>query len=300
MKGLNGSRIMVLIFSGHANASEQVRREVERAGSQGMIILPFRVEDVRPEGAMEFTLSNRHWLDAFTPPVERKLELLARSVKTLLGNEVESAEGPRVTGDKPANAPTRGPAWVWRSVVAGVLMLGLLATWLGGVFKVKTPDGHARRNEDPEQKTEIVSPRADLPWLQPTVPDWKAPGYRLPTEAQWEYACGGDPADLNEHAWFAGNSGQVTHPVGKKLTNRFGLHDMLGNVWELCWDAYGENYYKQSPRDDPTGPDAAGAALRMIRGGNWRIYGHCRSAYRYWNTPGDRTSGLGFRLALVQ
>ena len=85
MKGLNGSRIMVLIFSGHANASEQVRREVERAISPGMTVLPVRVEDVLPEGSMEFALGNRHWLDAFTPPVERKLELLARSVKTLLG-----------------------------------------------------------------------------------------------------------------------------------------------------------------------------------------------------------------------
>ena len=89
IKGLNGSRMMVLIFSGHANASEQVRREVERAISQGMTVLPVRVEDVLPEGSMEFALGNRHWLDAFTPPVERKLELLARSVKTLLGNEVE-------------------------------------------------------------------------------------------------------------------------------------------------------------------------------------------------------------------
>ena len=101
------------------------------------------------------------------------------------------------------------------------------------------------------------------------VPDWKASGYRLPTEAEWEYACGGDPADLEEHAWFGGNSGKVTHPVGKKLTNRFGLHDMLGNVWEWCWDAYDKDYYKQSPRDDPTGPDAAGAADRVIRGGSW-------------------------------
>ena len=95
IKGLNGSRIMVLIFSGHANASGQVRREVERAISQGMTVLPVRIEDVRPEGAMEYALGNRHWLDAFTPPVERQLEMLARSVKTLLGNDVESARPPR-------------------------------------------------------------------------------------------------------------------------------------------------------------------------------------------------------------
>ncbi len=91
IKALSASQMMVLIFSGHANASPQVRREVERAISQGMIVLPVRVEDVQPEGAMEFALGNTHWLDAFTPPVERQLELLARSVIRFLRDEVESA-----------------------------------------------------------------------------------------------------------------------------------------------------------------------------------------------------------------
>ena len=156
----------MLIFSGHANASEQVRREVERAISHGMTVLPVRVEDVLPEGSMEYALGNRHWLDAFTPPVERKLELLAQSVKTLLANDHEPPEGPRETDDTPPKTkvdvpPTRRPPWVWPSVVAGVLMLGLLVAWLGGVFKVKTPDGQARGNGDPEPKTETPLSRGD-------------------------------------------------------------------------------------------------------------------------------------------
>jgi len=143
------------------------------------------------------------------------------------------------------------------------------------------------------------------------VTDWRAKGYRLPTEAEWEYACragtasrwsfGDNPADLGEHAWFDGNSEYRTHPVGEKRPNAFGLFDMAGSVWEWCWDAYDKDYYKQSRRDDPTGPDAAGAANRVIRGGSWRSSPRlCRSAFRGGYAPGYRFSYLGFRLALVQ
>jgi hypothetical protein len=89
ISGINACKIMVLIFSAHANASAQVRREVERAISKGVTVLPCRVEDVHPEGAMEFPLGNMKWLDAFTPPVEERLERLALLVKTLLGGEAK-------------------------------------------------------------------------------------------------------------------------------------------------------------------------------------------------------------------
>jgi hypothetical protein len=107
IKGINGSRMMVLIFSGHANASVQVSREVERAISLGMTVLPVRVEDVRPVGSMEFHMSNIHWLDAFTPPIEWQLELLARSVKTLLGVESSVARSAPIAESPPAASARR-------------------------------------------------------------------------------------------------------------------------------------------------------------------------------------------------
>ena len=99
-------------------------------------------------------------------------------------------------------------------------------------------------------------------------------GYRLPTEAEWEYACragAADPppgrAELEAVAWFADNSAEATHPVGQKRSNAWGLHDMLGNVAEWTQDAYGP-YPPVGEEKDPTGP--AAGATRVVRGGSWR------------------------------
>jgi formylglycine-generating enzyme required for sulfatase activity len=134
-------------------------------------------------------------------------------------------------------------------------------------------------------------------------------GYRLPTEAEWEYTCragsttrysfGDDAASLGEYAWFNANSGKMTHPVGQKRPNAFGLFDMHGNVWEWCWDGYDAACYARSPVVDPDGPPRASG--RVIRGGGWgnapRV---ARSAYRYRSTPGHGVNYLGFRVARVQ
>jgi len=133
-------------------------------------------------------------------------------------------------------------------------------------------------------------------------------GYRLPTEAEWEYACragsagkycfGDSESELGQYAWHLENSAYMTHPVGEKVRNGFGLYDIHGNVVEWCQDRYDEDYYARSPTDDPTGPPTGG--LRVRRGGGWWTdAGLCRAASRDGGGPRDRYGGLGFRVAAV-
>jgi formylglycine-generating enzyme required for sulfatase activity len=124
--------------------------------------------------------------------------------------------------------------------------------------------------------------------------NFDADGYRLPTEAEWEYACraggsgkycfGDAENDLPQYAWLKVNSQGKPHPVGQKRPNRWGLYDMHGNVWQWCHDWYGETYYTQSPAQDPRGP--ATGKMRVLRGGAWDCDADkCRAAYRHKEYP---------------
>ncbi|PEA54249.1 cytoplasmic protein [Bacillus pseudomycoides] len=118
--------------------------------------------------------------------------------------------------------------------------------------------------------------------------DWEADGYRLPSEAEWQYACkagttGYQYGELDRIAWYDENSGGRVHEVGKKEPNAWGLYDMLGNVWEWCWDLYDEQVY---------------GSYRIFRGGSWAEEARgCGASCRRRSHPTFRIDDLGFRLA---
>jgi len=151
--------------------------------------------------------------------------------------------------------------------------------------------------------------RSELEGLQPCydLTTWKcnfdANGYRLPTEAEWEYACragtttayffGDTPAKLGDYGWYEKNSGGHPRPVGQKRPNPWGLYDICGNVWEWCNDFYKVDYYQEAPRENPRGPEKG--ETKVVRGGGWRFRAeNCRSGYRYNENPGYADVCFGY------
>ncbi len=151
--------------------------------------------------------------------------------------------------------------------------------------------------------------RSELEGLKPCYDlktwkcDFSADGYRLPTEAEWEYACragttsqyyfGTSPAKLGNYAWYDKNSGGRPRPVGQKLPNLWGLYDMSGNVWQWCNDFYKVDYYTGSPKQDPRGPDTG--ENKVVRGGAWRFGAEsCRSGFRYNESQGYSDVCFGY------
>ncbi len=130
--------------------------------------------------------------------------------------------------------------------------------------------------------------------------------FRLPTEAEWEYACragtqtvyffGDDPQRLGDYAWYQDNANGRPHPVGEKKPNTWGLYDMHGNVWQWCEDYYGP--YEGLNDKDPLRSSKHSEDLRVVRGSSWIYQAQdCRAAIRRWNVPGDRFNEIGFRVA---
>jgi len=202
------------------------------------------------------------------------------------------------TGREPAEGETQG-----RRPVE-------MVTWFDAVEfcnKLSTREGFT-----PVYTITARTPATGYPITAATVTaEWANNGYRLPTEAQWEYACragtstkwhfGEDDTKLEEYAWYGWdddweiqkNSKGKTHQVGLLKPNQWGLYDMYGNVWEWCWDWWGD--YPVTAKTDYTGAESG--AIRVLRGGGWLISAEfTRSAYRINFDPLDWDIASGFRV----
>ena len=193
------------------------------------------------------------------------------------------------------------------------------AAWLRGPGKKLGENPHenhfAANPEHPAENLTWHAATAFCEWLTAACGDQLPPGItaaRLPTEAEWEYACragtttqfytGDDEKGLEAAAWF-GEDWETgsTHPVGLKVPNPRGLYDLHGNVWEWCLDGWDEHAYKQRPNAvvDPETP-APKNPPRVVRGGSWINSARgCRAAYRVRNAPDSRAGAVGFRVCLV-
>jgi formylglycine-generating enzyme required for sulfatase activity len=165
--------------------------------------------------------------------------------------------------------------------------------------------------ENPSQWKDDTKPVENVTWDQARqfcakLSQLTGREFRLPREAEWEYACraksttayfhGDTETALRRAGWFTANSDEQTHPVSKLASNGWGLYDAHGNVWEWCEDWYGD--YPSGSRTDPTGP-ATGTA-RVIRGGSWfNSESFCRSASRFQADPAGRRAYIGFRVVWV-
>ena len=165
----------------------------------------------------------------------------------------------------------------------------------------------SRFEGDPQRPVETVSweDAVEFCWR---LSEREGNTYRLPTEAEWEYAaragsttnwCFGDSeSQLGDYAWYGENSGRTTHPVARKKPNAWGLYDMHGNVWEWCRDWFDSDYYGNSPGNDPMGPSSG--TDRVLRGGSWDSSARrCRSALRNYASPASVYLHLGFRVFRV-
>jgi|HubBroStandDraft_1064217.scaffolds.fasta_scaffold00245_15 sulfatase modifying factor 1 len=379
---ITDARCLVLVFSGHANTSPQIRREVERAVNKDIPIIPLRIEDVPPSKTLEYFISTPHWLDAFTPPLDRHLERLAQAIRRRLGQTPADA----AVAGKPAAAKTATRASVKTAtpeaddmavIPAGHFSMGSNAA---ETTREKVPDQWGAW-ERPQHKVTLrsfllakhtvtrgefaefaavtgYSPSGSYVWTGSkyefsATANWQSPGfeqtdrhpvvcvshddaeayirwysqkmgraYRLPSEAEWEYAARagtttarywGDSstaqcdyangADLTAKDKFPGwtvaecRDGWVyTAPVGSFRPNAWGLYDMLGNVWEWTADCWNESY--AGAPSDGSAWTTGNCGGRVVRGGAWSgIPWLLRSALRSWVASGNRYVDSGFRLA---
>ena len=222
-----------------------------------------------------------------------KYEITQEQYEAVMGNNPSNFKSGAAAGENQGKRPVEQVSWYDAIVFCNKLSM----------MEGLTPAYSIGGNTNPSVWG--AAPTSSNSTWDAVVCNWNANGYRLPTEAEWEYACrAGTTTAYNtgdmmsdDTGWYYDNSNNITHEVGKKPANAYGLYDMHGNVWEWCWDWYGS--YGSAAQTDPVG--ASSGSYRMLRGGGWNSSAqHMRSAYRNFYNPSDRFNSLGFRLVRPQ
>ncbi len=311
-------KVVVLLFSEPASVSKWVKGEINVAFSEGKVIIPFRVDETKIVGGLRVMLNQMHWIDAY-PYYAEKLPILLDSLNKILGKQVANSF-------KNKSIIINGVIMEMVAVVGGTFIMG--GTSEQGkeaeadekpTHRVSLDDYYIGKFEVTQKLWETVTGKNPSHWRGENHPvenvSWNdcqefikklnkitGQNFRLPTEAEWEYAARG--GNKSKGYKYSGSNtiedvtvigGSQTYPVGAKLPNEIDVYDMSGNVWEWCQDMYGK--YSKADQDNPTGPSSG--ATRVYRGGSWHSNaGHCRVSYRYYNSPDDRAYNLGLRVVM--
>ena len=213
-----------------------------------------------------------------------------------------SGEGDSERAEDPQHSVTLKGFWICKYELTQAQWFAVMGT---------TPWSGKEDVLDDEDSPAVYVSRDDAQMFITTLNSYAGLTFRLPSEAEWEYACragtttrfywGNDPGytEIGDYAWYGGNSGYMIHPVGEKTANNFGLYDMSGNIWEWCEDDWHDNY-TGAPTNGNAWVDSPRGSYCVVRGGSWDGYDfRCRSAYRTYTSPWRTTSFFGFRLAIT-
>ena len=231
-----------------------------------------------------------------TPPKEYTVNGVSFKMKKVSGGTfqmgaTEEQGSDALDDEKPVHSVTLSDYWIGETEVTQALWQAVMGS------------NPSHFTGDSQLPVENVSWNDCQTFIQ-TLNELTGMSFRLPTEAEWEFAArGGNSSQgykyagsntVGDVAWYYSNSSSKTHPVATKSPNELGLYDMSGNVWEWCQDWYGS--YSSSAQTDPVGPSSG--SNRVLRGGSWNsLARYCRVAYRNSTTPSDRYFSLGLRLA---